>query len=422
MNVQDNKAIDSERDIDVVVAGGGPAGVAAAIQAARDGAHTLLVERYGRLGGAATNCCVGPLMGGVESPFVTEVERRFKAIGNNWEYLDLLYADMIREAGAELLLHCWATDVIREGQRVNGIRAVTKQGVLNLTAKVVVDATGDGDLAAAAGAEFEVGRPEDGLLQPVSIMFRLGGVDKTRALLCGGEREAVTARVPAGSWHDVVAAGIAAGELPPTVGVIRLYEAPNDGERIVNATQVNGIDGTCVADLTRAELEGRRQVPRVVDFLRRHAPGYEKCFVSQMPAVIGVRETRRVLGEDYLTREDLIMGRERADAVVRRASFVIDIHNPAGAGQARGFAETVKPYDIPYGCLVPRSIDGLLMAGRCISGSHEAHASYRVQRIVMAIGAAAGAAAAIAVLQDIQPRRISAGDVQRRLGLRPAAM
>ena len=136
-----------------------------------------------------------------------------------------------------------------------------------------------------------------------------------------------------------------------------------------------------------------------------------------MPAAVGVRETRRFQGMDYLTKQDVISGRKRDTAVVKDAQFVVDIHNPSGPGQAMGFAEKVKPYDIPYGCLVPQGVDGLLLAGRCISGSHEAHASYRVQRIVMAIGAAAGAAAALAVQQQKPVKDVDSADIRRMLGL-----
>lgn len=423
MNAASERGRELFRNVEVLVAGGGPSGVAAAVHAARAGAETLIVERYGRLGGAGVMNSVGPLMGGADSPFLDEFDDRFAAVGGNPELLDLVYVDMLGEAGAEVLLHTRVSDAMTEGRSVRGIRAWSKQGALALGAKVVVDATGDADVARAAGAACEKGRPEDGLLQPMSVMFRLGGVDKERGLLCGGERQAREVRVPEGVWHDVVMTGRDAGELPESVGVIRLYESPNTGERIVNATQVNRADGTRVEDLTRAELEGRRQALSVTEFLRKHAPGYEDCFISRMPGAVGVRETCRVLGMEHLTREDLVSGRKRRSAVVRDACFVIDIHNPDGVGQAHGLAETVKPYDIPYGCLVPRETDGLLTAGRCISGSHEAHASYRVQRICLAIGAASGTAAAIAAGRGIEPRDVAVEDIQRTLGIQvhPAA-
>jgi hypothetical protein len=288
--------------------------------------------------------------------------------------------------------------------------------VIQIEAGVTVDATGDGDVAFLAGAAFEQGRPGDGRVQPVSIMYRIGGVDTAVGLLCGSEEQAHKVHVPEGTWHDVVNKAHAAGELPASIGVIRIYRAAYPGERIINATQVNGIDGTCVDDLTQAELEGRKQAYQVLEFLRRHAPGHEQAYISAMPAAIGVRETRRFVGLHCLTRQDLVSGRTWPDGIVRSANFVIDIHNPTGGGQAEGFAAKVKPYDIPYGCLVPKKIDGLLLAGRCISGSHDAHASYRVQCIAMATGAAAGAAAAQAARQKVQPRAVDVADVQTALG------
>lgn len=405
------------KEADVLVCGGGPAGVSAAVTAARNGARTLVVERYARLGGAGVANLVNPLMGDVVSDLAAEAAARFDAIGQDFETLDLVYADMVQDAGASILFHSWVYDVIKEGNRVVGVRFLCKQGVMEVRAKVVIDATGDGDVAYLAGAAYEKGRAGDGKVQPMTIMFRLGGVDKSRGLLCASEEEAFLREVPEGVWHDVVMAGTRSGELPHNVGVIRLYECRRPGERIVNATQINGVDGTNVEDLTKAELEGRRQALRVRDFLRRHAPGYESCYIAQMPQAVGVRETRRFLGMQYLTRDDIVSGRKWDTAVVKDACFVIDIHNPEGAGQAEGFAARAKPYDIPYGCLVPRSLDGLLLTGRCISGSHEAHASYRVQRIVMGIGAAAGTAAATAVQLGCQPRDVPVHLVQERLGV-----
>lgn len=416
----DSRRSEAVHETEVLVCGGGPAGMAAATVAARQGRKVLLVERYGRLGGMAVQAMVGPLMGSATSPFVDEVLHRIGGRRFDNERLDLHYASIVDEAGASLWLHSWAAEVMMDGGAVAGARLLTKQGMIQVAAQVVVDATGDGDLACAAGAAFEQGRPGDGLMQPMSIMYRLAGVAEEDALYCGSEQEARKIQLPAGTWEQIVERGMEAGELASTIGVIRLYRANRPGESVVNATQINQVDGTNVQDLTRAEMEGRRQAYQVLEFVRRHAPGYEKAYIAAMPAVVGVRETRRILGTAYLTRDDCISGRKWPDAVVRDARFPIDIHNPAGSGQAegdgtQGTAAAVKPYDIPYGCLVPRDIDGLLVAGRCISGSHDAHASYRVQCIAMAIGAAAGAAAATAIEQSVQPRAVDVARVQRLL-------
>ena len=234
-------------------------------------------------------------------------------------------------------------------------------------------------------------------------------------MLCGSEGEAAALMLAQGSWEQIVEQGMRDGELPKNVGVIRTYATRRPSEVTVNATQINYIDPTSAADLTRAEIEGRKQAYQVTEFLRKHAPGYKDCFISEMPAVIGVRETRRFLGCEYLTRSDLLEGRKRPDAVVQDALFVIDIHNPDGPGQSEGSAVECRPYDIPYGCLVPREIDGLLLAGRCISGSHDAHASYRVMTICLGIGAAAGAAGAIASAQGITARLVSPEQIRKAI-------
>jgi hypothetical protein len=354
-------------------------------------------------------------MGSVDLPFVSRLVERLGGRNVAFETFDILAADELVRCGGEVLLHALVTGVEMQGGRIVGVRVAGKARALDVRGAVFVDATGDGDVAFLAGAQFEQGREKDGLVQPTSIMFRLSGVDEKRALCCGSEEQALAVKVGGRTWHEIVADAQARGELPAAVGVVRVYAAARAGERVVNATQVNRIDGTDPWALTRAELEGRRQAQQVFAFLRRHAPGYEDALITGMPFVVGVRETRRVVGVERLTREDVVTGRKRPDAVVRSACFPIDIHNPDGGGQAEGFAARAQPYDIPLGCLVPQSIDGLLLSGRCISGSHDAHASYRVMIIAMATGAAAGAAAVLAQRQGVQPRELDAEDVRRVL-------
>lgn len=411
--------------VDVLVCGGGPAGIAAALMAARLGRKTLLVERYGRLGGMAVQAMVGPLMGSVRSARVDEILAHLGGRRVDYEFIDLRYTELLEKAGCQILLHAWIAAPLVEANRVVGARLLTKQGMIDIPAKVTVDATGDGDVAAGAGAEFDQGRgagpywPADGLLQPMTIMFRVAGVNHAESMDANKGRNGY--RFPDGrTWNELCKDANARGELPPNVGMLRTYLSHRDDERVINATQVNRVDGTRVQDLTRAELEGRRQVQPVMDFLRKHAPGFQNAYVSGMPAVIGVRETRRIRGVASLAVDDLIEGKKSPRAVVRSASFPIDIHNPDGIGQAQGVSAEhplgkdpkVRPYDIPYDCLVPKSLNGLLVAGRCISGSHEAIASSRVQVIAMATGIAAGAAAANAAKLGIEPRDVDVAKLQ----------
>jgi hypothetical protein len=389
--------------------------------AARAGADTLLVERYGRLGGMAVQSMVGPIMGRVNSRIANQIVDWIGGPIVNYETVDLAYTELLQKAGVRILLHSWITDTLVDGRAVKGVALIGKQGRMEVLAQVTIDATGDGDVAVSAGAPFEMGRA-DGLLQPMSIMFRAGGVKHEETMEARGGR--ANYRFPDGrTWVQLTADALKKNLLPPNVGFLRTYMSVRNDERVVNATQINGVDGTRVDDLTRAEFEGRRQAVHVMAFLKQHAPGFQNAYISGMPAIIGVRETRRILGREYLTAEHLLTGKKWPDAVVRGADFIMDIHNPAGAGQATGHTKenpmgkdaAVKPYDIPYGCLLPRDVESLIVAGRCISGSHEAHASYRVQRIALAIGAAAGAAAAEAVRQKKAPREIDLSGVQQRL-------
>ena len=414
--------------VDVLVCGGGPAGIAAAMMAARSGAKTLLVERYGRLGGMAVQAMVGPLMGNVRSAWVDEILQHIGGRRVDYEFIDLKYAELLQEAGCQILLHAWIAEPLLDGERVIGARLVTKQGMIDVKARVTVDATGDGDVAFAAGAEFDQGRgagpnwEADGLVQPMTIMFRVAGVKHAETMETNGGRKAY--RFPNGrTWNQLTKDANARGELPPTVGMVRTYLSCRDEERVINATQVNRVDGTKVQDLTHAELEGRRQVEPIVAFLRKNAPGFQNVYVSGMPAVIGVRETRRIRGIESLSVEDLIAGKKSPRAVVRGASFPIDIHNPAGIGQAQGVSAahplgkdpSVRPYDIPYGCLVPLEVDNMLVAGRCISSTRPANGSLRLQPTCMNTGQAAGTAAALCAQRDITPRELAGGTLRALL-------
>ena len=403
---------------DVIAVGGGPAGIGAAYAAAGCGAKVLLLERSGRLGGTAVQSVVGPLMGGVESRIVTEILARFGGCCVDFRRMDIELFDLLAERGVEILLHAPVSGVRLEGNRVTGVEAECREGRRIFSARCVIDCTGDGDVAFRAGVPFEIGRAGDGLMQPVSIMYLIGGIDPLRRMKCTCEQDARVTMVNGRTWEEIVLEAQSGGRLPDTVSVIRLYHAVREDENIVNATQVNYIDGTSSADLTRAEIEGRRQAFRILDFLRETVPGYENAFISQMPAAIGVRETRRFEGVARLEKGDCIAGRRFADAVVRRACFSIDIHNPAGGGQAAGHeenavgtAERAQPYDIPYGVLVPRRLDGLLFAGRCVSASHEALASCRVMCIAMALGAGAGAAGAYAARCGCELRNVPVTEI-----------
>lgn len=422
---------------DVLVCGGGPAGIAAAIAAAESGAKTLLIESTGRLGGVAINAMVNQIIRWHDTPYVNrEILDRIEAKVNDSEFLDLCYADRVEEAGAELLLHVTVAGVLMAQPAakeagfpaVTGLRLATQSGPLEIHSQRVIDATGDGIVAFLAGAPFDCGRDEDGLMQPATVMFRVSGVDHAASMEANGGRGPNGYHFPGGAtWDQLTMDACARGELPPNVGKVRTYCGERLGDRYINAVQINGVDGANPFDTTRAELEGRRQVPVVMEFLRRHAPGFAAAYVSMMPAAVGIRETRRFHGLYCLTGQDCLSGRKWDDAVVTGCHAILDIHNPTGPGQAGGFSKEFpagtdpkpeSPYDIPYRCLIPATTDGLLLAGRCISGSHEANSSFRWQSICMGTGAAAGFAAAESLRQNVQPRDVAIRPVQKKLGIK----
>jgi len=417
-------------EADVVVAGGGPAGVCAAVSAARMGAKTILVERFGCLGGNLTLGHVSPILGKVSPGTMADEIRRLlnanhldapKVMTRNGpeEHIDHeeakgVLVKLCAEAGVTVLLCAPVLDVQMDGQRVTGLTVDTPKGLRTIRAKVVVDATGDGRVATAAGAEVKIGRDSDGATQPSTLEFVVDGVDESRGITAWGGTDPV--KLPSGEEYRALCKRMnAAGELPENVTIVRLHRTFYPGERSVNATQINGIDPLNPIDLGRAEVELRGQIDQCVAFLRKYVPGFEKCRVKSSAGTLGVRETRRVMGDAMVVDDDLLVGRHYPDAVVHDAWFLIDIHNPKGGGQAEGHSHPAKPYDIRYGAFLPKGIEGLLTAGRCISGTHRAHASYRVMTPCMAMGEAAGVAAALAAKSGIVPRAVKAEAVRQAL-------
>ena len=388
-----------ERKYDVVVAGAGPAGICAAVEAARSGAKTAVIERYGCVGGNLTLGYVGPLLGGVcAGTMRDEIAEKICPVQGkvpDFETAKVVFTDMLYDAGVDVYLQSAVTDVEREGDRIVSVTADGKCGPIRFDSGVFIDATGDGDLAVRAGCPFEMGRELDGLTQPVSFMFIIQGVDENQPLICEHEEH----HMDTGDGRDFLEMCHRAhetGELPENVNIVRLYKTAYPDERMVNASQLNYVNPLDPADMFKAEVSLRRQTDRIVKFLKKNVPGFEKIRVKGSSATLGVRESRRISGDYVLTAEDLIAGRQFEDAVVHHAGFCLDIHNPSGPGQSEHVEHCptdVRPYDIPFRAMIPLGVSNLITAGRCISGTHEAMSSYRVMNICFAMGQAAGAAA-----------------------------
>ena len=408
-------------DYDVVVAGAGPAGICASVAASRCGASVALVERYGIVGGNLTIGHVGPVMGKVASGTMgEEIAALLRAETNqqapDTERAKIVLVRLLENEGVNLYLQSPVVEVTMEGTSLHGVVIGTHDGLAAITGRVVVDATGNGTVSCLAGARYMKGRDTDGLMQPASIMFTLGGVDEDIAIISRGETKDVNkSMVPAGSFVDVCKEANEKGELPKNVDIVRLYYTTRPGERMVNATQANNIDGTKVGDIAKAEMDLRNQMEQVVRFLKKTVPGYENCYVMGSSSTLGVRESRRIAGIYVLDDEDIQNGVKFNDVIVHDVNFLVDIHNPDGSGQAEGKAAAVRSYDIPYRCIVPEKIDNLITSGRCISGTHRAHASYRVMNICMAIGQASGIAAALSVKEAVLPRNLQHEHIQKEL-------
>ncbi|MDR0406277.1 MAG: FAD-dependent oxidoreductase [Clostridiales bacterium] len=416
------KGIKSSRETEVLVIGAGPAGMCAAVAAARSGAKTLLVDKNGVPGGNLTLGYVGPVMGKVCGGTLADEVAQLLGVYDKFEVHFDSERAKIRLCGwldgqenLSLLLGCTLTEVTRDGSAVTGAVFSHAGGGIAVSARQIVDCTGDGTAAYLAGARYEIGRARDGLVQPVSLMFTLSGVDEAIAGVCRHEEDDFA--IPQGSYLQTVAQANKDGILPASVGIIRLYRSVIPGERMVNAVQANGVDPLDAEQMTRAELDLRVQEQCVIDYLRQKIPGFQNARIKGSSSVTGVRESRRITGDYILTGDDLLSGRKFADAAVHNAEFCIDIHNPEGTGQAEaeGCPPRVKPYDIPYRCLTPQGVDNLLTAGRCVSGTHRAHASYRVMTICMATGQAAGTAAAICAAEGISPHSLNAERLREAL-------
>lgn len=408
-----------EKDYDVIVAGSGPAGIGAAVNAGRNGAKVLLIESAGRVGGISTSGLMSHFTGTVGNGTYHEVLRR--AADKNYfdkgvittnidpEMLTITYLEMLEEANVDLILYTSVCDAVVENGRILGVICHNKGGFSRYNAKVVIDATGDGDVAAKAGVPFVLGRESDGRMQPATLMFKIGGVDMDRAVLPPSFE--TTVDTPKGELQS-----LAKLKLPSPAGHVLLYRSTIPGIVTCNMTNATGIDGTSAEDMTKAELVCRKQIDPIVRFLREYAPGYEHCYAISAASLIGIRETRHFKGIKVLTEEDIAQARQFDDAVVYGAWFNFDVHNLSGSGlDETGAQEKFSQkngYTIPYGCMVPVEIDGLLLSGRNISGTHMAHSNFRAMPICMGIGEACGIAASIAVkkgieLRDVDPKEIS---------------
>lgn len=416
----------AQKQYDLIVAGGGMTGVSAAVAAAREGMRVLLIEKNGCLGGAMSTALVFPFMkywtpvDGEEkilsAGLFAEMRARERAYGFDRthakfhpDYFKLILDDMVSEAGVDVLFQTQIFEVVRESRAITGVRTTSVAGVQTFTADFFVDATGDGNLFTLAGCAHRVGRPEDGLCQPMTTCFRMCGVD-TNTFYEDKPR-----------LQELYKQAQERGEIKNPRENLLTFRGIGEGVLHFNTTRVVKEDPTDPFAVSRAAIESRRQIHEVIAFMKKHTTALDHATLVSIAPEIGVRESRMLDGEYVLTAEDLLNLTMFEDRIAL-ANYNIDIHNPAGTGTDIHYFKEGEYYSIPYRSLLPREYDNLLVAGRCLSATHEAQAAVRVMPICACMGEAAGIALAIAKADGQNARTVDVAKLQQRLLQKGAAL
>lgn len=438
------KEIKVRKEVDVLVVGGGPSGIIAAMAAAEDGLNVMLIESRSFLGG---NMTIGlPILGflgqkgnqiihGIPQKFID----RLKAVDAASEHrpcplhmsltlvepeaVKTVALEMLVEAGIDVMFYSFFSEAIVEGDELKGVIIESKSGREALLAKTVIDCSGDADVAFRAGVPCEYGN-EQGGVQPPTLMFCLGGVDteKLRLSIAEEPRTYLTDFIPAeyfGQNNQFIVVGMRSliqkaeedGLKIPVERTI-IITGLRKGEVWINMTRINGVNGTDPESLTYGETEGRRQIGNIQKYLIDYVPGFEEAYFVKTAPFVGIRETRRIGGQYTMTQEDILSCRHFEDTVAA-ASYPLDIHHPEGGGCTLVWCG--DSYDIPFRSLVPQNIKNLLVAGRSISCTHEAMSAIRVMAPCMAMGEAAGRAAKMAVRKGIPVHEVEVKELQSEL-------
>ena len=452
MNEFNMKNIKQQLNADVVVVGGGPAGMCAAIAAAREGVRVILIEQGGFCGGMATKGLVGPFMTCYDAKGETmiirglfkEIVERMVARGfaihpaqvhggtafTSWikighehvtpfepEGLKIIIDEMLTEAGVKILYHTDFIYPVLDNNTISGILVSSKRGLEIIEATVVIDCTGDGDVAYRSGVPYEMGNQELNLIQPATMFFHISNVDP----------DAVEADIQANihnfyrkdgvnyrSFHWRVTQARENGDWDLNRVSIGMFRMPKPDEWCVNTSRIMGVNSTDNESLTNAELIGRQQVYKILHFLQKYVPGCENARIKSIASHIGIRESRHIQGDYRLTAEDLLNSKVPEDSILLAANSV-DVHGRFGPTSNEYVPIKGKYYGVPYRCLIPKGIEQLLIAGRCVSADSTAAGAIRVMPPCMGMGEAAGVAAALSVKERITVRRIDVQNLRKVL-------
>lgn len=434
---------------DLLVIGGGPAGVCAALAAARVGVKVMIVEQGGCLGGMATRGLVSPFMTCYDTTGETmiirgifeEIVEEMVALGGAihpkdvrsgtpftaWittghdhvtpfdaEIMKVVLDRMCAKAGVKVLFHtAFVKPVIRK-DKITGAIFLTRSGFEGVNARMVIDSTGDGDVAYRSGVPCEFGNKAANTVQPATLFFKINCVDSARLIADVEPHISEFKKVNGVSYRTLfwrVAQAEAAGEWDIARKSVNIYRGVRPDEWSVNSTRISNVDSTDSESLTSAEIEGRRQVQELMNFFHKYVPGCENAALMSSAETVGIRESRHILGEYVLTADDLLDGKVPQDSVFL-ASNSVDIHGRFGGSTTEYLTvRNGRWYGVPYRSLIPKGIDNLLVAGRCLSASSDAAGAVRVMPPCMAMGQAAGTAAAIAIKAGVTPRSIDTDDL-----------
>lgn len=411
-----------QKRYELIVVGGGFAGVSAAVSAARNGVDVLLIERYNCLGGAAANALVMPFMEyWTKMPetgekkylcgnLFLEIVRAHKEIcaqsGREYEFdeeiMKLVLNRIVLKSGVKLLFNTTVFESNVTDGKIVSVKALGKSQVMELSADYYIDATGDAELSMLSGCRYKIGREKDNLCQPMTLCFRMSGVDREKF------------RINRNKINPLYAEFQKKGLIKNPRENVLIFSNFNDGVLHFNSTRIIKHNPTDPFAVSNAEIEAREQVFELHKFLRENIEGFENARVLSTALQIGIRESRKIEGEYTLTEEDL-KSLARFDDAVATANYDIDIHNPSGSGTSHYYFGEGQWYEIPYRCLLPKNMDNLLVAGRCISSTHEAQASYRIMPFCAELGQAAGTAVAVAKKNKTDMRGVDVGKLQERL-------
>ena len=410
---------------DIIVVGGGFAGTAAALAGARRGCKVLIIEQSGALGGAANTCLINPFMPnatkltdengnkvytelsrGIFSEICEKLSEKGGLKGNVFheEYLKLVLDEMTEEAGVDVLFHSTLCEANVSDGVINSVAVMTKSGQLEFSAKQFIDCTGDADLAFISGCPTHLGRPGDNLCQPMTLCFRIGNVD-TESFFTKENRE---------KCQEIYRRWQAEGKTSNPRENVLLFTTLIDGVIHFNTTRVVKKNPVDPFDVSYAEREARRQMFDILNMLKSELEPFKNAALLSSASSIGARESRMIDGEHLLTEEELKNCTRFPDAIAA-GNYDIDIHNPEGSGTSHYYFPEGEYYTIPFRSLVPKGISNLLVAGRCISSTHEAQASYRIMPIVCCLGEAAGTGAYEAIKENRAPKDTDTREIQRLL-------